>query len=451
MVAHVVVVAQAGVAGQAGGGGLPAAVHRHQVDVDVDQQVGLGRPPVHLHDLAVGGGAQDHHPVGVLGVVVVEAPRGGEGVVDPVADGVAQLGLGHAPVQGQGGDQLHVVDPGGGGLVEHGLDDPLADVGAGHGRQRQRDVVEGDRQLHAREQPGAAAGRSRGGARARGGWRASGSAHARRAARGGRSPGSGPAGSFSSRKPSPWWKRMGGVEESTSSTKPGRGATASPRVGTASAQRAAGASGRRGGGRRAPARSARPASPACGPARRGGSRGSRPRGIRPLRAAEGHSWSRRRPRPRPDRSRGRRRSRTAPGPGSRRWAGRPAARRCSVPSASTDISATTTSSNSGRSGSMTKSRAPVISTRAVAGPAVLPHPAQPGGEGPGEHVGAGVLVGVVAQLADRGRPRSAGRSSAGSPTGPACPARPAGAPRPSVRSTRRARSAPSSRREASQA
>ena len=90
--------------------------------------------------------------VGVLGVVVVEQAVGGEGVVDAVADGVAQLGLGHAAVQGEGGDEVHVVDAGGGGQVEHGLDDPLADVGPLHRGQRQRDVVEGDGELHARAQ-----------------------------------------------------------------------------------------------------------------------------------------------------------------------------------------------------------------------------------------------------------------------------------------------------------
>ena len=76
----------------------------------------------------------------------------GEGVVDAVADGVAQLGLGHAAVQGEGGDEVDVVDAGRGGQVEHRLDDPLADVGPAHRRQRQRDVVEGDRELHARAQ-----------------------------------------------------------------------------------------------------------------------------------------------------------------------------------------------------------------------------------------------------------------------------------------------------------
>ena len=59
---------------------------------------------------------------------------GGEGVVDAVADGVAQLGLGHAAVQGEGRDEVHVVDAGRGGQVEHRLDDPLADVGPAHRR-----------------------------------------------------------------------------------------------------------------------------------------------------------------------------------------------------------------------------------------------------------------------------------------------------------------------------
>ena len=159
--AHVVVVAQAAVAGQAGGDALVAAVHGHQVDVDVDEQVGLGRPPVDLHLLALVGLAEIDQAVGILGVVLQEQAVRGEGVVDPVADGVAQLGLGHAPVQGQGADQHHVVDAGGGGQVEHRLDDPLAVVGPVHRRQRQGDVVEGDGEPHARRRAAPAAACSR--------------------------------------------------------------------------------------------------------------------------------------------------------------------------------------------------------------------------------------------------------------------------------------------------
>ena len=59
MVADVVVVAEAPVAGQAGGDALVAAVHGHEVDVDVDEQVALGRPLVDLDVLALVGLARD--------------------------------------------------------------------------------------------------------------------------------------------------------------------------------------------------------------------------------------------------------------------------------------------------------------------------------------------------------------------------------------------------------
>ena len=77
---------------------------------------------------------------------------GSEGVVHAVADRVPELGLGHAAMQGEGGDQVDVVDAGLRGDVEHGLDDALAHVGAAHGREREADVVEGDGELHPRLQ-----------------------------------------------------------------------------------------------------------------------------------------------------------------------------------------------------------------------------------------------------------------------------------------------------------
>ena len=86
--------------------------------------------------------------------MVVQRASGSEGVVDPVTDGMAQLGLGHAAVQRERRDQMDVVDAGLGRQVEHGLDDALADVRSTHRGERQRDVVEGDRQLHAGEQQG---------------------------------------------------------------------------------------------------------------------------------------------------------------------------------------------------------------------------------------------------------------------------------------------------------
>ena len=88
----------------------------------------------------------------VLGVVLGQQPVRGEGVVDAITQCMAKLGLGHAAVQRQGGDELHVVDTCCRGHVEHRLDDALAVVRLTHGRQRQRHVVESDRQLHPRPQ-----------------------------------------------------------------------------------------------------------------------------------------------------------------------------------------------------------------------------------------------------------------------------------------------------------
>ncbi len=72
-----------------------------------------------------------------------------EGGEDPLADDVSQLVLGHAAVQAERGDQVDVFHA---GLRRH-VDDlfhhELAHIRRRHRRQRQRQVVEGDRQLHA--------------------------------------------------------------------------------------------------------------------------------------------------------------------------------------------------------------------------------------------------------------------------------------------------------------
>ena len=84
--ADVVVVAHAAVAHQAGRGRLVAAVHGHQVDVDVDEEVGLGHPPVDFDVLALVG-LTDHDEAGrVLGVVLQQGAVGREGVENPVAE-----------------------------------------------------------------------------------------------------------------------------------------------------------------------------------------------------------------------------------------------------------------------------------------------------------------------------------------------------------------------------
>ena len=95
------------------------------------------------------GAAELDHPVGILGVVVVERALRGEGVIDAIAERMTKLVLGHAAMERQRSDEVYVIDTGCGGHIEHLLDDALPNVGLPHGRQRQRDVVEGDRQLHA--------------------------------------------------------------------------------------------------------------------------------------------------------------------------------------------------------------------------------------------------------------------------------------------------------------
>ena len=68
--------------------------------------------------------------VGVLGVVLPQQAVGREGVVDPVAERMAQLGVGHPAVQRQRRDEHDVVDARLGGELEHLLDHELAHVGA---------------------------------------------------------------------------------------------------------------------------------------------------------------------------------------------------------------------------------------------------------------------------------------------------------------------------------
>ncbi len=192
-----------------------------QVDVDVDEQVRGGGPLVDLDVLALVGLAEVDQVVGVLGVVLGQQPVRSEGVVDPVAEGVAQLLLGHAPVQRERGDQHDVVDARLGRHVEHGLDHHLADVGRLHRRQRERDVVEADGELHAgaeqrRQRVAVADGVEQGVADG-----PVGVLDRLRSARGRRSTRL-PSGSVSRVKPSPFQNSVGGVDLSTSSTKPGR-------------------------------------------------------------------------------------------------------------------------------------------------------------------------------------------------------------------------------------
>jgi hypothetical protein len=130
---------------------LVPAVHGHQVDVHVDDQIALDGAAVDVDRLALGGLAQVNDAVGILGVVVVVAV-GVEGVEDLLAHHALHLALGHAPVQRVGDDEMDVVHAVGVELFEQNLDNGLPDVRRAHGRQRQADVVDGDGHAHARRQ-----------------------------------------------------------------------------------------------------------------------------------------------------------------------------------------------------------------------------------------------------------------------------------------------------------
>ena len=143
----VVVVTDAAVAGQSDRHALVSAVHRHQVDVHVHDQIALGRAFIDLDLFALLGLADEREVRAILRVVVVERLRV-ERAVHPLPHRALQLRRRHTPVQRKRGDDLDVVHACARGGLEHVLHDAPADVRRLHLRQRQRDVVERDRQFH---------------------------------------------------------------------------------------------------------------------------------------------------------------------------------------------------------------------------------------------------------------------------------------------------------------
>jgi len=130
-----------------------AAVHRDEVDVHVDEEVALRGAAVERHHFPLSGVLQLHHPVRVLGVVVVVAVRM-EGVEDFLPDHPLHLGVGHSPVERGGDDEMDVVHAGIGEQFQDNLQHRLAGVGGDHRRERERDVVQGDGDLHPRPEEG---------------------------------------------------------------------------------------------------------------------------------------------------------------------------------------------------------------------------------------------------------------------------------------------------------
>ena len=76
----------------------------------------------------------------------------GKSLEDAVAEGVAELGIGHAAVEGECRDEHHVVHACLRGEIEYRFDHALARVGGLHRWQRERDVVERDREPHTGEE-----------------------------------------------------------------------------------------------------------------------------------------------------------------------------------------------------------------------------------------------------------------------------------------------------------
>ena len=77
-----------------------------------------------------------------------------ECVVDAIANCVTKFVFGHAAMQRKRSDKHDVVDARSGCEFKHGLDDALTNVRALHWGEWQRDVVERDRELHARLKQG---------------------------------------------------------------------------------------------------------------------------------------------------------------------------------------------------------------------------------------------------------------------------------------------------------
>ena len=143
----VVMVLEGAIASQTDRDRLVAAVHRHEVHVDVDEQVRLGGALRDLDDLVLVGGADLRQLVLVLAIEVVEVLRP-EGPIDALAHHPADLACGHPPVERGGDDDLDVLDALASRELDHLLEDALPDVGERHRRQGDRDVVHGDRELH---------------------------------------------------------------------------------------------------------------------------------------------------------------------------------------------------------------------------------------------------------------------------------------------------------------
>ena len=127
------------------------AIHWHQINVGIDQQIAFGCAPIEIKRFLVPGLADLDHPFVPLGVVVVIA-IGIELVINLRADHAFHFPWRHFAVQRIRDDDVHVIDAMAGQHIEHNLENGLTNIWCGHGRQRQTDVVNCNRHLHPRFQ-----------------------------------------------------------------------------------------------------------------------------------------------------------------------------------------------------------------------------------------------------------------------------------------------------------
>ena len=144
---RIVVMAQALIGREPDRDRLVTAVHRHQVDVQIDDQVGLRRAAREPDLFAMIGLAQHDDFGAVLGVEVVE-PLGPELLEGALADHPANFTLRHAAMERGRDDQMNVVHAVIRERLQHRIEHPLAQIRAAHLRQRQADIVDRDRDAH---------------------------------------------------------------------------------------------------------------------------------------------------------------------------------------------------------------------------------------------------------------------------------------------------------------
>ena len=84
--------------------GLVTAIHRDQIDVDVNQEIAFSGSLVDLDVFAMVGFPEIQEIRRVFGVVLHQETLRSKSIVNPVSQCMAKFSLGHSPVEGKGGD-----------------------------------------------------------------------------------------------------------------------------------------------------------------------------------------------------------------------------------------------------------------------------------------------------------------------------------------------------------